>query len=468
MFPAGSWRRGLCLAVLALVVSACGSMSTRRGFYEPITQRVVQHEFDSALMLLESARESGKYGQKDRLLYFLDAGFLNHYAQDYEASNERLELAEAAAEELFTKSVSRAIASLALNDNVLEYAGEDYEVLYANLIKAVNYICLNQFDGAFVEVRRANLKLDQLEDKYGDAFARMQRSAREREEGSISLQMEPEKIHYHNNAFARWLSMHMYAADGLYDDARIDHEALLDAFTTQSHIYTFPPPDVKYRSEAGGILSVVGLAGLGPTREATTVRLKTDSELDLVWVLGTDTHGNEVALFGPFSAKISDDFFFKFSLPRMEPRRSAITRIEVDVNGRLLGRLELIENVNDVAQEVFKAKRSMIIFESVARALAKGIVAHKQKDKVDDGGLVGWLKKTAIDAAVELTESADLRSAQYLPGRVFVGDFELEPGTYDITIRYLTAGGGVAAVEHFHNYEVRPGAFNLVHAFSPQ
>ncbi|MBD3332819.1 hypothetical protein GF356_08210 [candidate division GN15 bacterium] len=467
MFPGLRWRRGLALALVALMAIACGSLATRRGFYEPITTQVVQHDFDTAVTLLEGARESGKYGEKDRLLYFLDAGFLNHYAQNYEASNEKLELADAAAEELFTKSVSRAIASMALNDNVLEYAGEDYEILYTNLIKAINYISLSQFDAAFVEVRRANLKLDQLENKYGDAFQRMQRSTRERKENSISLDMDLEEVRFHNDAFARWLSMHMYAAEGLYDDARIDHEAMLDAFRTQSHIYSFPPPEVQYRADDGAILSVVGMAGLGPTKEAMTVRLKTDSELDLVWVVGTDTRGNEVNLFGPFAARISDDFYFKFSLPRMQPRPSAIDRIEVTVNGERIGNLQLMEDVNLVAQEVFKAKRTMIIFKSVVRALTKAIVANNRKDKVDEGGLAGWLQKAAIDFTVELTENADIRSAQYLPGRVYVGDFELEPGTYNITIRYLTAEGGVAGVSHYSDVPVRPGAFNLVHAFSP-
>ena len=45
--------------------------------------------------MLEAARESNKYAEKDRLIYFLDARLLHHYAGNYETSNAKLDLAEA-------------------------------------------------------------------------------------------------------------------------------------------------------------------------------------------------------------------------------------------------------------------------------------------------------------------------------------------------------------------------------------
>ncbi|MDH4034784.1 MAG: hypothetical protein OEV80_13405, partial [candidate division Zixibacteria bacterium] len=246
-------RFGVSLLVTAVAVG-CSNLATRRGFYTPIDAELRSGNIDSARQLLETARESGKYAHKDRFLYFVDAGMLAHYAGDYQASNEKLTVAERAAEELFTKSVSRAAASLLLNDNILEYSGEDYEVLYTNLIMALNYAALRQFEDAFVEIRRANLKLEQLEQKYGDAAHRYRQGMAE-DSGNVEIDFDLPTMRFHNDAFARYLSMHMYAADGKYDDARIDFDYLTDAFRSQPHIYGFEMPKVTYHSDSGAILS---------------------------------------------------------------------------------------------------------------------------------------------------------------------------------------------------------------------
>ena len=171
MSVTGRNRLWLSLAAIPALVllSGCGSMATRKDFYEPITAQARAGVYDSAAVGLESAKDSGKFGKKDRLVYFLDAGLAYHYAGQYDSSNARLHAAETAAEELFTRSISKAALSLVLNDNALDYAGEDHEILYTNLISALNYLAADNFEDAFVEIRRVNHKLEQLEKKYADA-----------------------------------------------------------------------------------------------------------------------------------------------------------------------------------------------------------------------------------------------------------------------------------------------------------
>ena len=60
---------------------------------------------------------------------------LHHYNGDFEQSNTLLSKAETAFDELYTKSIGRAAASMLLNDNILEYSGEDYEDIYLNIFK---------------------------------------------------------------------------------------------------------------------------------------------------------------------------------------------------------------------------------------------------------------------------------------------------------------------------------------------
>ena len=442
----------------------CSSLSTQKGFYKPIVADLAEGEYDSAVVKIEIAREKNKFTNKDRFLYYLDAGLANHYAGAFDTSNVRLTQAEEAAEELFTKSISRAAASLLLNDNALAYSGEDYEILYTNLFKALNYISLGKFDDAFVEIRRANLKLELLEQKYADAASEYQRGL---EEDTLDIEMpyEVKKVRFNNSAFARYLSMHIYAADGQYDDAQIDWRGLKDAFTSQPHVYNFSMPDVKYGSRDNAIVSIVAMVGLSPVKDALNLRIRTDKDLDLVQVL-YDGAGRDNEEYGHFPAPISEDYYFKFAIPIIVTRPSEIDFVRVIVDGTPLGELQLLEDVSRVAEETFEAKRSLIYIRSVIRAIAKGLLSHELKKKADTGGVGGWLKKAAIDVGQDLIENADLRCSRLLPGKILVGDFEFEPGIYDFAIEFYDNDGNLIDQVEFPDYRVKRYRLNMLQAFS--
>lgn len=460
------YRLALGIAAgLALLQIGCSSVSTKRSFYQPLVAELQAGKYDSVSAAFESPAMQDRFGNKDRFLYFVDAGMAHHYAGRFDSSNLRLELAELAAEELFTKSISRAAASLLLNDNVLEYAGEDYEILYSNLFKAMNYLLENDFDDAFVEIRRANQKLTVLEDKYAEAVKQLN-SGEARDSSAIKIDYEIKKVRFHNDAFARWMSMHMYAAEGKFDDARLDYDYLVDAFVSQPHIYNFEMPGVSYSADSGkAVLSVVALAGLSPVKDDWSLRLRTDKDLDLVQVYYDDENPENTILWQA-PVPINEDYYFKFAVPKLVDRPSYINTIRVYHNLRLLGELQLLEDVGSVARETFEAKKTIILIRSVLRGLAKGLAAHKLKEKADTGGLGGWLKKAAIDVATDLSENADLRCSRLLPGRIFVGDIQIEPGTYDLAIEFLDVAGDLVTRQSVTGYTVRDGEFNLVQAIS--
>jgi hypothetical protein len=457
---ASAVRLLLCL----FLIIGCGSIATQKGFYEPITGDLRNNNFEAAVEKIEKAKADNKYGNKDRFLYYLDAGLAYHYASRFEESSLRLTSAEDAADELFTRSISRAAASLLLNDHILEYAGEDYEVLYTNLIKALNYISFDDFDGTFVEIRRANEKLNLLEQKYRKAAHEFS-NAPNGDSGEVEIDYQVEKVRFNNDAFARYLSMHVYAAEGKMDDARIDYDLLHQAFREQPHVYGFTPPDVKYYSKNKTILSIVGMAGLSPVKEALNLRIRTDKDLDLVQILYTDPQHGE-SEYGHLPLPVSEDYYFKFAIPQIVSRPSYISRVRVIANGESIGELKLLEDVGAVARETFQAKKSLIYLRTIARALAKGLAAHKAKEKADTGGLEGWLKKAAVDVATDISENADLRCSRLLPGKIYVGDFEIQPGVYDLTIEFLDGDGNLISATDITGYEVLGKGLNLVEAFS--
>lgn len=458
-------RAGLiALLLCCTLISGCGYLSTQKEFYKPIVAELHEGNYEAAVDKIEAAREKGKFKKKDRFLYFLDAGLAYHYALRYDVSNMKLTDAEKAGDELFTRSISRAAASLLLNDNILEYAGEDYEILYTNLFMALNYISLNMFDDAFVEIRRANEKLDLLEQKYADAAGRFQEESRN-DSAEVEIEYKAKKVRFNNDAFARYLSMHIYAAEGLYDDARIDYNWLYRAFREQPHIYGFDAPEVLYYSENSAVLSVVALAGLSPVKEALNLRIRTDKDLDLVQVLYTDPKQQD-NVYDHFPMPVSEDYYFKFSIPQIVPRPSFIDKIAVYADDRFLGYLQLIEDVGSVAKETFEAKKSLIYLRTIARAVVKGLAAHKAKEKSDDGNLGGWLKKALIDVGTDISENADLRCSRLLPGKIHVGDFELTPGTYNLKVKFLNEYDEIISRREIPDYKIIKSGLNLIEVFS--
>ncbi|MEW5922429.1 MAG: hypothetical protein AB1746_00425 [Candidatus Zixiibacteriota bacterium] len=450
----------LCL----ILQSGCASLSTQNAFYGPITEELREGDYKASVEKIEAAREDGKYKEKDRFLYYLDAGLAYHYAELYDSSNLRLTEAEDAAQELYTKSISKAATSLLLNDNVLDYSGEDYEILYSNLVKALNYVVMDRFDDAFVEIRRANEKLDLLEQKYGDMAAKYN-EGNEEDTAKVDINYQAEKVRFNNAAFARYLSMHIYAADGRLDDARIDYDMLVNAFREQPFIYDFDMPDVKYYSEDKSILSVVGLAGLSPVKEALNLRIRTDKDLDLVQILYTDPWRKDTE-YGHIPMKVSQDFYFKLAIPKIIEQPSVITTIRVMADSQFIGELQLIEDIAKVATETFEAKKSLIYLRTVARAIFKGLATYQMKKKADTGGLDGWLKKAAIDVGADITENADLRCSHLLPGKIYVGDFEIAPGKYNLKIEFLDEAGQIISETYIPDYKVLERGLNLVEAVS--
>ncbi|MCK4312948.1 MAG: hypothetical protein KAW88_09465, partial [Candidatus Cloacimonetes bacterium] len=135
----------IILFLLLSIFFGCSSMKSHKTQFAGIDEKLVSRDYSGAIAQIESAK--GKYyKKKEQALYYLDIGMLYHYNKQYKKSNEFLTKAENAIDELYTKSISRAAASLLINDNVMEYSGEDYEDIYLNVFKALNYLELDQFD----------------------------------------------------------------------------------------------------------------------------------------------------------------------------------------------------------------------------------------------------------------------------------------------------------------------------------
>ena len=126
----------------------------------------------------------------------------------------------------------------------------------------------------------------------------------------------------------------------------------------------------------------------------------------------------------------------KVSLPILNPYRSEIMGVQIWVGDSLIGLSKLLESMHEVAQEVYTSKMPIIYGRAVLRAISKytGTRWVENIPEEEDSFFAHFLEFTG-DLYKEGSEKADLRSWTSLPGNIFAHAFQLDPGSYEITLQ---------------------------------
>lgn len=420
-------------------------------------------DYPAAIAKIETAKEVA-YTQKDRIVYYLDIGMLHHWNGNYEKSNEFLEKAERAIDENFTKSLTRSASSLILNDNVLTYGGEDYEDIYVNAFKALNYLALGRNDEAFVEVRRINNKLVQLESKH----AKISRKLSQAEEAHEKF--VPGKSHFQESALGRYLGMMLYRNEAKWDDVRIDLDKISNGWKLQPDIYTFKKPDFSRSTKRiyapTARLNVLAFSGLAPDKKATTFYIHTEENM-IVLAGSSENYLGKQNLSGlniiPWP-DVNEGYHFKIQLPYMKKHPSKVSRIDVEVSGAATEPLHRLESLENVALETFSIKKPIIYLKTITRSVTKGLAAEQAKQKMTANmdSAMAFFTRIAADLAIDQTENADLRMSRFFPAEASVSEIHLEEGLYDIKVNYYSASSSLLYTDEHIGVSVESGKLNLL------
>jgi len=449
----------ISVSAVALTLSSCAGVWADARQYEHSGQLLRKREFTR--LTQETEKKKNKiYKHKDRAIKYLDLGMLYHYEGDYVKSNQLLEEAELTIEDLYTKSLSKAALSILLNDNVLEYSGEDYEDIYTNAFKALNYLHLNNFDDAFVEIRRINMKLDMLEDKYAKLSKNLNSSQDKRAEFKAGSNK------FFSSALGRYLSMIIYQQEGKLDDAYIDYVKLVEAFENQPEIYNFEPPLLRNPHEMTGLptLHIVSLIGRAPHKQSRELHIATSK--NMIHIVGIDESIQPLSFFWK---NIDPDLYFKFVMPYMVNDFSNIGRVEVIVDS-LTYDLAKLEDIGNVAVQTFKVKEPLLLLKNATRSVLKGVAGKMLKKQMKDNNknLTGDLLGLGTDIALYFSEKADLRNSRFFPNAVLVADIPLPLGEHYVAINYYDSFGYLLFSDIKGMIEVSPRKLNLIESWQLQ
>ena len=380
------------------------------------------------------------YSNHDDVLQMLDLGLLAHYSDFPESSINYLNRAESLIEENFSKSISQNISSYILNDNVIDYAGEEYEDIYVNLFKCLTFISQENYESAFVEIRRFNNKLKSLSVKYQEQISKIKKESQMQDD---SLNSENYKVQFYDSVFARYLSMLLYLYEGDVDSAKIDYNYLVSAFDTQKKLYNFSfPKQIEenfYTTKNDARLNVVAFSGMAPRRKEES---------------------------------ISNIYYgYKIALPVMYEINSEVDSIKLvainqDTKTVYQKDFEKIESISNIAVDTFKQKQSLIYTKSIARSIIKygtTAVLGVCKETSDEDNIFDLLYLASL-LANQLTEVADIRTSKYFPSSVYISGIDLPAGNYDIIVNYFSYDGTKIYQKIFDDYDVSKDKLNLLEA----
>ncbi|MFC1467656.1 COG3014 family protein [Verrucomicrobiota bacterium] len=452
--------------LLASQLTGCAYFYTFKDQYAGTSRMLITGNYKQAYHQIEAAKNT-KYKYKDRVLFYLDAGMLLHYAGDWQKSNEYLSEAERGIEELYTRSISQAATSFLLNDNALAYGGEDYEDIYLNIFKALNYLHLNEFDEAFVEIRRADDKLKALENKYGELTDALNGAP------DAKVEIKQGTSRFRDSALDRWMSMLMYRNERRLDEARIDQRKIKALWRKQAKLYPFKKPDLSKTLAPPAYgktkLNLLCFSGQGLEKKAASIYLHSEENHLLIGT--TREHENlreHPSLLQPiYWEGINPDLHFKLQYPVLETRGTEVHSIQVNVNGKAHARLERIEDLGRIAKESWKARLPIILLKTLTRATLKSLATEQAKEQIknemgDNGN--SYMMGLLMDVASSATENADLRVSRFFPSDAFIGEVEVPPGKHAVRVEYRDAAGRILFTD-LKEVDVQPKRLNLVESF---
>jgi hypothetical protein len=469
----------LVSAGLLALLAGCAGASDH---YLQVDQSLRQGDPERAVQLIESAEPA--YGTRSRLLYRMDRGMALHLAGQNQASNEVLEQAEQDVEEAYTRRVRTEAKAFFINDTELPYEGDPYEQVMINVVKALNFAVSGEWEGALVEARRIDRRLNLLADQAGakdgyrdDGFARYVSAVLYEATGDLNNAF----IAYRNayEAYRKTLGWsRMPIPPSLQEDLLRTTEAL--HFTQEHDEYRRAFPDAKWRpiSDTEGLaqLVVVSYNGRAPYKEDLFIDLPVSMEaLNLVLLnRGLNRPGHQTregrmadsALYGLSGSVV------RVALPKLVPQKSAVARSEVSVagaGGAFTARTELVNNVTAVAERTLADRFTAISLKAVARAAVKHALAEgvgqgtrAAMGNNNAGPWVGLLVMFLGKALAVYTEEADKRSWRTLPDEIQLARLWAPPGTYEVRVRPVTGAGGLERQETRRTVTLQRGATHLL------
>jgi len=440
MFSLRTYLKSPLLFVLIVLLSSCATYHQKNSaFYN----NIYSGNFEEAEQVIDADKKL--QNGRNRLLYYLDKGVVTHMLGKHRESIVHFIEADKIIEDI-QKNLGLEAISLLTNPMVKPYMPEDFEIIMINFYQALNYIALNQWDEAIVECKRANLKLNRLNDKYKDGKNRYQRDAF----AHLLMGLIYDAKGDANNAFIAYRNaFEVYESDypeqfnvGLPEQLKYDliRTAGETGFMDQADFFQnkFEIDSLPDKSETGDLV-FFWLNGFGPVKAEWGLTF-TNEPGNLGWVT---FHNDEMDMSYPFfigglsrreQNRINNLDIIRITFPKYKPRIPVFNQAYISTSDGQEFPIHQTENLNEIAFKVLQDRMMRELGNSLLRlALKKSVEKVAESEDETLGFLVG--------IANALTEKADTRNWQTLPYSISYARITLPAGAHELHLNVMNEEG---------------------------
>lgn len=444
-----------------MVLFTFSSPAQRANKFYPIYSNVklnIENEtFNDGLRILNQYPEISE--GRHRLVYFLEKGTLLHFQGKYKESNKWLEYADLYVETYYKKTGNVALSYLS-NPNAVAYPGEDFERVFVNYYKALNYISLNRLEDALVEVKRMNILLNLNQDLYPDNV-------------------------YKNDAFIHLFMGLVYDMTKEYNDAFIAYKNAHEIYKTEyAEKFNIEIPrqlimDLTRSAKKAGLrneykkysellnedelyeISKQSSAiflwhnGLVPEKYEQVVQFAIVNVGGYVTVIDKST--NEEFKFEEATLKSMAEIkymidrksgLYKLAFSKLVERKSLSQNAQIlHVNENCTYSMQKCEDLSAIAIQSHHDRKSRMIRDAIIRLMAREAAKEMARELTKAGvesltdsdnllaGIAGELAGVLVGAALNTMERADLRQWSSLPADIFYKRIYLDEGEHQFEIQ---------------------------------
>ena len=381
-------RLPVVVAVIALLQSACVSVSLQR---DEVELYLSSQQPAKALEFIEDRKVESRNKSK----HLLEKAMLLRMQGQFEASNAAFEDAKALIEKLDAISLTEQAAAVSINDSLRSYLPPPFERVLIHSFSAINYLQLQQYDEARVEV----LQMDELlkqEDDIRLPFGRYLSGLvfelnQEADNAMIAYRKAYQAYESDNSAIPLMLQEDLLRLTD-YLGLTEEHKTFAEAFALQDW-----PRQQQVNQQARAIAFVFN--GLIPRK-----------------------HSLEINAQSP-----TDGQLHRISTPFYEHRSVRVYNAELSSESTSAGS-QILDELDKHARAALEQEMPAIIARAIARVSIKNQVVDKTRD---DAPLLSF----ALNVATFLTEQADIRAWNTLPQQILVMRLDLPAGSHNLKLK---------------------------------
>ncbi len=370
----------LSLLLFLLLLSGCATYQGKVGAARSALSEGKYAETNSILEPLANTED------KDQLVYVLDYATALQVQGRYTESSQYFMKADELADFQNYTSVSKQAASLLMSQEMVQYKGEDFEVLLINVMNAINFALNGQLDSARVETRRLTNKID---------FFRTEK-----------------KLDYAESPFLYYLNGHIWEANGDWDSAFIDFKKAYDLGMNNKFIQQ----DLIRVADRARRRSQLNQFKQQFKIDEMPWKNRLNGELILIYQQG----------WGP--RKKPNPQAPRF--PILEPLYCTTDQAQIVWRGDVLAKTEVAYDVESAAITALNSQYGELVAKRIAGIVAKEVVSHQVAKENELAGAV-------LNIFLHASDRADLRQWSTLPKTIQVARIYLPEGKHEIKLQGL-------------------------------